>query len=111
MQLVASSVSVLLLVALVLGYHVFLLQYEIVQKVATLSEIVGKNSAAALTFGDKKSAQETLSALGVEPNVLAARIVDRDGKPFALFERSGVNSTGVRSASLETRSRPVQSPA
>jgi len=101
MQLVASSVSVLLLVALVLGYHVFLLHYEIVQKVATLSEIVGKNSAAALTFGDQKSAQETLSALGVEPNVLAARIVDRNGKPFVLFEKSGVGSTGSGATSLD----------
>jgi signal transduction histidine kinase/DNA-binding response OmpR family regulator len=111
MQLVASSVSVLLLVALVLGYHVFLLHYEIVQKVATLSEIVGKNSAAALTFGDQKSAQETLSALGVEPNVLAARIVDRNGKPFVLFEKSGVGSTGSGATSLEPLSKPVQSPA
>jgi len=108
MQLVASSVSVLLLVALVLGYHVFLLHYEIVRKVATLSEIVGRNSAAALTFGDQKSAQETLSALGVEPNVLTARILDRSGKPFARFDRSGADSTAGAPAPVDPQSTRMQ---
>jgi two-component system sensor histidine kinase/response regulator len=92
MQLVASGVAVLLLFALVLGYQVFLLRGEIVRKVASLSQVVGENSAAALTFGDPKSAHETLSALGVEPNVLAARILDRKGQTFALFERAGLDS-------------------
>jgi two-component system sensor histidine kinase/response regulator len=88
MQLVASGVAVLLLLALVLGYQVFQLRYEIVRKVALLSEVVGKNSAAALTFGDQKSARETLSALGVDPNVRAARIIDHDGQTFAQFSRA-----------------------
>ena len=92
MQLVASGVAVLLLFALVLGYQVFLLRDEIVRKVASLSQVVGENSAAALTFGDPKSAHETLSALGVEPNVLATRILDRKGQIFALFERAGLDS-------------------
>ena len=92
MQLVASGVAVLLLFALVLGYQVFLLRDEIVRKVASLSQVVGENSAAALTFGDPKSAHETLSALGVEPNVLAARILDRKGQTFALFGRAGLDS-------------------
>ena len=92
MQLVASGVAVLLLFALVLGYQVFLLRDEIVRKVASLSQVVGENSAAALTFGDPKSARETLSALGVEPNVLAARILDRKGQTFALFARAGLDS-------------------
>src|SRR2546426_521972 len=98
MQLVASGVAVLLLFALVLGYQAFLLRYEIVQKVASLSEVVGKNSAAALTFGDRKSAQETLSALGVEANVLAARILDREGRTFARFSRAGGDSFAVAEA-------------
>ena len=108
MQLVASGVAVLLLFALVLGYQVFLLRGEIVQKVASLSEVVGKNSAAALTFGDPKSAQETLSALGVEPNVLAARIQDREGRPFALFSRTGSDPFAFNEASPDWQSKLVQ---
>jgi len=95
MQLVASGVAVLLLFALVLGYQVFLLRGEIVRKVASLSQVVGENSAAALTFGDPKSAHETLSALGVEPNVLqpessTARVdlrAVRKGRPRFLRNR------------------------
>ncbi|HEX4585920.1 MAG TPA: response regulator [Burkholderiaceae bacterium] len=104
MQLVASSVAVLLLFTLVLGYHLFLLRYEIVQKVATLSEVVGKNSAAALTFGDRKSAQDTLSALRVEPNVVAARIIDQDGQPFARFSRTDVDPFTLPAAGTEPQS-------
>jgi two-component system, sensor histidine kinase and response regulator len=108
MQLVASGVAVLLLFALVLGYQAFMLRYEIVQKVASLSEVVGKNSAAALTFGDQKSAQETLSALGVEANVLAARILDRTGRTFALFSRPGADSLAAAEADSELPSHPVE---
>ena len=53
MQLVASGVAVLLLFGLVVGYQAFQLRYDIVRKVALLSEVVGKNSAAALTFNDQ----------------------------------------------------------
>ncbi len=108
MQLVASGVAVLLLFALVLGYQVFLLRYEVVQKVASLSEVVGKNSAAALTFGDQKSAQETLSALGVEPNVLAARILDREGRTFARFGRTDADSFAAVSANPAQQSNLLQ---
>jgi two-component system, sensor histidine kinase and response regulator len=85
LQLVSSAVAVLLLFTLVLGYHVYRLRHETVQKVASLGELVGRNSAAALTFGDRNAARETLSALAVEPNMLSARIVDRNGLTFASF--------------------------
>ena len=105
MQLVASGVAVLLLFALVLGYHVFLLRYEIVREVASLSEVVGKNSSAALTFNDPKSAQDTLSALAVEPNVQQARILDSQGGTFALFSRPGAAMPEARPKSYSTLGR------
>jgi signal transduction histidine kinase/DNA-binding response OmpR family regulator/HPt (histidine-containing phosphotransfer) domain-containing protein len=92
MQLVASGLAVLLLLALVLGYQLYELRYEILHKAALLSEVVGKNSAAALTFGDQKSGRETLAALGVDPNVVAARIVDSDGQTFVRFGKSDEDS-------------------
>jgi two-component system, sensor histidine kinase and response regulator len=108
MQLVASGVAVLLLFALVLGYQVFMLRNEVVQKVASLSEVVGKNSAASLTFGDPKSAQDTLSALGVEPNVLAARILDQEGRTFARFSRAGHDSFAFDEATPHGQSSLAQ---
>ena len=108
MQLVASGVAVLLLFALVLSYHLFLLRHEIVDKVASLGEIVGKNSSASLTFGDPKSASETLSALGVEPNVLAARIIDDQGRTFAQFTRPGADTSAVALARADAQSMLAQ---
>jgi two-component system sensor histidine kinase/response regulator len=108
MQLVASGVAVLLLFALVLSYHLFMLRHEIVDKVASLGEIVGKNSSAALTFGDPKSASETLSALGVEPNVLAARIIDDQGRTFAQFTRPGADASAVALARADAQSMLAQ---
>jgi len=93
MQLVASGVAVLLLFALVLGYQVFLLRGEIVRKVASLSQVVGENSAAALTFGDPKIVRtRPCRRWASRPNVLATRILDRKGQIFALFERAGLDS-------------------
>jgi signal transduction histidine kinase/DNA-binding response OmpR family regulator len=109
MQLVASGVAVLLLVALVLGYQFFELRHEIVRKVALLSEVVGKNSAAALTFGDPKSARETLSALGLEPNVRAARIIDREGRTFAQFNRGGSEAFAFATDSPDSQSVMLRS--
>src|SRR4029077_1234153 len=104
MQPVASGVAMLLLFALVLSYHLCLLRHEIVDKVASLGEIVGKNSSAALTFGDPKSANETLSALGVDPNVLAARIIDSQGRTFAQFTRPGADSSALELARADSQS-------
>jgi len=109
MQLVASGVAVLLLLALVLGYQVFELRHEIVRKVALLSEVVGKNSGAALTFGDPKSARETLSALGVEPNVRAARIIDQQGQTFAQFDRAGSEAFAFAVVSPDSQSVMLRS--
>ena len=38
-----------------------------VERLSTLAEVIGTNSAAALTFKDKQAAEETLSALSAEP--------------------------------------------
>ena len=85
-----------------------MLRHEIVDKVASLGEIVGKNSSASLTFGDPKSASETLSALGVEPNVLAARIIDDQGRTFAQFTRPGADASAVALARADAQSMLAQ---
>jgi signal transduction histidine kinase len=51
----------------------------------TLAQIIGSNCVAALSFGDKAAAIETLSALRAEPQILAACIYDPDGAPLATF--------------------------
>ncbi len=59
----------------------------LVEKVATLAEVIGTNSTAALTFNDQKSAEATLSALSAESEIISAAIYTKDGRLFARYRR------------------------
>src|ERR1019366_6317587 len=52
------------------------------QDLSATAKMVGSNSTAALSFGDAKSAREVLSALQAKPNVINARIYNKDGGLF-----------------------------
>src|SRR5687768_5924000 len=58
-----------------------------------MANVIGANSAAALSFKDKKAATETLAALRAEPYVLSACLYDRGGEVFATYSRLGVKET------------------
>ena len=55
---------------------------------STLAEVVGANSTAALTFGDRQSASEVLRALQARPSIVAAAIYSERGQPFAHYRPS-----------------------
>jgi signal transduction histidine kinase/DNA-binding response OmpR family regulator len=52
-----------------------------------LAEIVGANSTAAVTFGDRRTAEELLSGLRAKTHILTAVIYADDGKLFASYRR------------------------
>jgi two-component system cell cycle sensor histidine kinase/response regulator CckA len=58
---------------------------SLVEQAATLAEVIGLNSTAALTFNDKKSARETLAALAAESDIEVAALYARDGTLFAQY--------------------------
>lgn len=57
----------------------------LLQEMASLADLVGTNSTAALTFDDGKAAGETLSALSHHPHLLIAAIFNRAGQIFAIY--------------------------
>ncbi|MBC2695790.1 MAG: response regulator [Desulfobacteraceae bacterium] len=59
------------------------------QELSTLAKTIGINSRAPLTFNDRTSAIETLSALSAVPDVTTATIFTPDGSPFACYKRAG----------------------
>lgn len=69
------------------------LRRSMVRNLSMLAEVLGNNSAAALTFQDPDGARKVLQALQAEPSVTAACIYTDDGKPFATYVRRGM---GVR---------------
>src|SRR5687767_7793742 len=61
---------------------------ELVRNLASTAELIGLNSASALSFNDPKSAEETLQSLRAQPNVVAACVYDRTGNVFATYRRA-----------------------
>ncbi|MBJ7275176.1 EAL domain-containing protein [Marinobacter salarius] len=62
---------------------------------ATLAEIVGLNSIAALDFDDARSARETLTALEADPEVMAAAIYSGQDLLFAQYNSPGFPDTDI----------------
>ena len=61
---------------------------ELASKSELTAQIIGKNCSAALVFEDRIAARENLEALSTQPEVVAARIYDISGKPFADFQNA-----------------------
>src|SRR6202171_1041233 len=53
---------------------------------STTAQIIGSNSTAALTCGDRQAAREVLNALRAKRSVIAAGIYTPRGEPFARYE-------------------------
>jgi diguanylate cyclase (GGDEF)-like protein/PAS domain S-box-containing protein len=71
------------------------LRRAMAQDLATLADVLARNSTAALTFRDTEAARDVLQALDAEPSVTFACIYTEDGKPFAKYVRQGKESEFV----------------
>jgi signal transduction histidine kinase/ActR/RegA family two-component response regulator len=83
-------------VALVLACGAIIISDEIAQRasmrndIAVLAEIFGSNSTAALSFGDRRNAEELLSGLKAKQGIVRAYLYSADGHVFASYRRDGV---------------------
>jgi len=84
-----TSVVALLLTSMVyVIYDLITLRQTMLQNITMLSEIIGANSTAALTFNDQKSAEENLEAFKANPHIAASCIYNNEGMVFAKYVRS-----------------------
>ncbi len=60
-----------------------------VAEISTLAETMGSNTTAALTFQDRRAAEETLAALRADNRILLAAVFAKDGSLFARYARRG----------------------
>src|SRR5215212_6645734 len=62
------------------------------RELSTIAKVTGINSAAAVTFGDRRAATESLAALRANQHIIAATIQLPDGRILARYDRdaSGV---------------------
>jgi two-component system sensor histidine kinase/response regulator len=89
--LVTCGVSILLACTVFAVYDLTTFRRSLARELATLAEITGANTTAALAFADARSASETLGALSAQPHIVEACIYTRDGTVFAKYVRRGEN--------------------
>ena len=65
---------------------------DMVSNLSTYAELIAENCKAALTFNDKKDADEILKALHVEPSIVCAHLYTTDGKIFATYNPTDIKS-------------------
>ena len=98
-----GALSLLILSTAFILYHTYIAQASLERELTAAAEIVGRNSTAALLFGDKKAAQETLDALRSRPDIVAARIENAEGDPFAAIPSGEqLSDSAISPAARET---------
>ena len=85
--MLTSVVALVLACAAFLGYEMLTFKRTLTRDLATLGDIIGDNSTAALTFGDNEAAKGVLASLRAQHHVLSACVYGPDGRPFAAYRR------------------------
>src|ERR1017187_8598643 len=100
--IMGTSCSVLLLAcAGLVTYDLVTFREGMTQHLASLAEVLGKNSTSALDFNDSKVAEKVLSALRAEPDIVAASIYTKNGEVFAQYHRMGPDLPALQPARSE----------
>src|SRR5882724_9925514 len=87
MNMLVSGAALLLACAAFIAYDLVSFRNGMVHSLSIQAQVVGSNSVSALLFSDPTSAENTLSALKVAPNIVSASIYTIDGKLFASYVR------------------------
>ena len=85
---VVTSVTLLVTCAGMIAYDLVTFRQAMVQRLATVADVVGFNSASAIAFNDQASAHKTLAALHAVSSIDLAAIYTADGQVFATYARS-----------------------
>lgn len=79
---------------------------QILHNALTLTQLIGNNSAAAISFKDIDAAYEVLSSMRPLSNVMFAILYDNSGKPFVSFSRhQDLTASWPAASSLQVVSR------
>ena len=81
------TVSLITACAALAVYEMVDFRRTMARDMTVLADILGANTHAALAFDDGEAANGLLRALQAEPHIVAARVFDREGVPFAAYVR------------------------
>lgn len=95
MQL-SITFMVLLLFSVILSYYKMrMYRTSVLKELSSLAQIIGSNSASALTFLDNTAAEEILSSLKMKEYIVNAWINDNEGKTFAKYSKEGFKDFSI----------------
>jgi PAS domain S-box-containing protein len=89
--MLTSCVALLLACAGFVTYEVLTFRANMVQNLSTLANMMANNSTVALQVGLQSDAAKDLAILRSETSIEAAWFLDRDGKVFSAYDRTGRN--------------------
>lgn len=81
--MLTTSVALLLTGVALIVYELVTYRSVMTRELMSMADVIGANSAAALTFNDPRAAEETLSALGKDSRITLAAIYTKQGNVFA----------------------------
>ena len=96
LMLLTTLVALLVALGAMAGYDLRAYHRDLVDDMQTQAALLGRNSAAALTFDDPQVARENLGLLRIRPQVAAAAIYDARGALFASYRREGGDAVPAR---------------
>ncbi|HEX3986917.1 MAG TPA: EAL domain-containing protein [Acidobacteriaceae bacterium] len=106
LALFTSSIVSITLMAAFLGYDSISARAQLQNRLTSLADIVGQNSAAALVFEDRAAALEVLQALRAENSIVSACLYQSSGGLFAQYGRRD----GVRDCPSRMQDEPDAKP-
>jgi PAS domain S-box-containing protein len=83
--MLTCCVALVLACAAILFFEFSSFKEILTRNTSVMANVIGANSAAALSFKDRGALQETLSALKAEPNVVSAALYSTNGEVFAVY--------------------------
>jgi len=103
MTMLTSSIALVLSAASFLVYDLVSFREYLTTDLTTQGEIISSNIAAAISFGNQKVANATLTGLKAKEDVVSAVLYNMDGQIFASYSRD--NSPVPPSGLMEKGSR------
>src|SRR5256886_1727945 len=85
MLVLISGLVLLLTTAAFAGYQYWSLRLRTIDALSLRARIIAANSTASLAFANEADARELLSALRVDPHMVAAVLYDKRGHVFAAY--------------------------
>ena len=93
-SVMVTSIALLVAGSAFVGYYVYSYRASIARNLIVQANTIALNAVPALRFDDPESANETLSALSADRNIIRAAISRPDGTSFASY--TGTDSSGRR---------------